>query len=456
MSIFYPLSSFIANTLKDLIFTILYVRTIRLDRFHSRTIPILAIVMLIAVRYLILYIDNYYYETIFFTLNASTGHALISFLRNAAVCLTILLYILILERLPFKVAAYDTLLICTVCVASHNIFLTPLTKPIVDVSLEFAENLFLNQLICFAILNGITITIYVIMYRSVRLSIIRHVEGFRFLLLFLLFLISVYFNGSIKSIEFIEKSFALPLSGYLVIVQLLLLLFIGYFERYQYVLETRSQLMLEEKTVNNLLQNIDQQKKNEDFVRRLNHDFKHHLGALRYLIANGKTQDASEYIDTLSDEFQSSSPVMISGNPVIDGIFAQKIDQINDHHISLSVSADFSCLEFMEPVDLCTLFGNLLDNAVESCINAKENPSFIRIRGRRVGDSVIFSMDNTCRADLHFSDEIPVTTKKDKQFHGIGLRSTQLAVEKYSGTIAFSAGNGIFHAICSFPLQEMT
>lgn len=449
------IETFFIHLLKDMIFVIFYVKTLDCSKVVTKKREIAAVLLLLVLNYLILVGDHIYYEALFWTFRVSVGHALVSFVRNFLIYGTYFLYIYLLKALPIKVIAYDSLLISASSLACHNIFLTPVTKPIVDASVTWFESSVFNHLLCYLILNGVTISLYYLAYKCILLKSSSQIDNLRIGLLSAMFLVSVYFNGSIKSIEFIDITYARQLSVYLIIVQFLLLACIGYFENYQRAAYAHAKAELENQSVTFLLQSIERQQKNEVFVQRLQHDLKNHLLAIRTLLQNHQPDKALAYIDNLSGEFFAYAPAIISGNALIDGICAQKIDLAEKKGINVSVSADFSYLDAMEKVDLCILFGNLLDNALEACSAVNDGSArFIHIRGKLVGESIVYSIENSFCGELFFSQGVPLTTKPDQRLHGIGLQSVQLVVEKYAGTIAFSAENHVFRVVCSFPLMR--
>ena len=451
MTVSLPSINLFFNLTRDIIFVIFYAGTINSNYTGSRWRKYLALFLLILLNVSMLVSDHYFYEILFDSFPARWGHAIIAFFRNVVYFFSYFLYVWIGKGATAFMSLYAAVRISVICLSCHNIFLTPLMKPILDVTVVWVSNLFLNQLLCNIILNIVSMFLYFLAYKFIPLNGINTVGAARFLLAFCLFLISLYFNSTIKAIEFIGDEYERQLSEYVIIVQFLLLICIAYFEHYQDAIQARHRIELENQAVYSLLSKIEEQEENDLYVRRMRHDLRNHLIALRYVVANGEDKKAIEYLDSMLDEAVSFESRIKTGNLIMDGILTQKIGTAHKSHVAISVSADFSPLEYIEKTDLCIIWGNLLDNALEACEKVTDVPRFINIRGRRIGETVVYRIENSFHDNLEFSGGIPITTKSEKHLHGIGLKSVLRTLEKYGGTITFLKKENIFSVVCTFP-----
>ena len=110
--------------------------------------------------------------------------------------------------------------------------------------------------------------------------------------------------------------------------------------------------------------------------------------------------------------------------------------------------ADGAALDFMAPADLYALFGNALDNAIEAVehLDDAARRSISLIVRRRAGTVTIHVenyYDPTASAKS-FKGDVPASTKGDPLNHGFGTRSMKAIVERYGGTLAFSANGTTF------------
>ena len=102
-------------------------------------------------------------------------------------------------------------------------------------------------------------------------------------------------------------------------------------------------------------------------TQSLRHDMKKHLRCCYTLLEDGHTQEAQHYIRTLYHENKKLRGITYSGNIVIDSILSNGFANIEQSGIDLKCSVVAPPILNIADVDLCILFGNLIDNAVEAC-----------------------------------------------------------------------------------------
>lgn len=116
--------------------------------------------------------------------------------------------------------------------------------------------------------------------------------------------------------------------------------------------------------------------------------------------------------------------------------------------------ADGERLNFMKDVDIYSLFGNALDNAIESTMKLKDKTKrVISLLVSAKADFLTIHMENYYEGCLSFKDGLPQTTKDDKTLHGFGVKSISLLAEKYNGNVSMSTDSDIFILNIIFPLK---
>ena len=139
-----------------------------------------------------------------------------------------------------------------------------------------------------------------------------------------------------------------------------------------------------------------------------------------------------------------------TGNNVLDTLLTGKSMLCVQKGIQFTCVADGSLLDFMNTMDLCAVFGNALDNAIESAEKVK-NPEKRLIRTAvyaQEGFTVIrFENYYEQEPDMAQSGDtfLPRTTKKDKELHGYGVKSIRRIAEKYGGTMTVTAQERWFY-----------
>ena len=134
-----------------------------------------------------------------------------------------------------------------------------------------------------------------------------------------------------------------------------------------------------------------------------------------------------------------------TGNRILDTILTATTIQCQSHGISLTCVADGKELEFMQPMDISALFGNALDNAIESVKKISDRQKrLIHVSVARQKNFLRIKVENCYEGDLEFENGMPKTTKQDKRYHGYGMKSIRKIVEKYNGSVTVNAEDGWF------------
>ena len=186
---------------------------------------------------------------------------------------------------------------------------------------------------------------------------------------------------------------------------------------------------------------------------RLFHDFRNHLGALRNLMQSGQYDKARQYVDDLAGP-ASFSIKRRTGDDTIDYLIGSKEETAASYEIQFDAEVEFPQNAPFRSADLCSILGNLLDNAIEA---AKKVPDasgrFIRLTIRRVNLMVMIRVENSFTETLLFEKGILRTTKKDGGLHGLGIGSARAAAEKYDGTLQTGTEGNTFRAVATLSIQ---
>lgn len=173
------------------------------------------------------------------------------------------------------------------------------------------------------------------------------------------------------------------------------------------------------------------------------HDLKHQIAGLRSETNETKKK---EWLDEMERELDVLSDVGHTGNAVLDGILAAKMGYCRKNKIKVTCVADGSLLSRIHVADLCTIFGNALDNAVESVsMIPEEEKRLIYFSVSRQKSFIFIRMENCCEQELKIGRELlPETSKPDKKEHGYGMKSIRQTVEKYHGSMDYGLKEGWF------------
>lgn len=188
-----------------------------------------------------------------------------------------------------------------------------------------------------------------------------------------------------------------------------------------------------------------------DHINRKCHDLKHQIAALRTMTANDQRD---QFLDQIEESVMIYDSTVKTGNEILDVLLTEKSLICEREGIVWTCVANGRQLCFLDPIDLYTLFGNALDNAIENVrkLSQPEQRVISLTVLEKPGLSII-QIENYYEGELHFQDGLPVTSKADHADHGFGMRSIRALAEKYGGTISIDADNSIFLLSIALPHQ---
>lgn len=212
----------------------------------------------------------------------------------------------------------------------------------------------------------------------------------------------------------------------------------------QHDLDIREQLWLQQKI------QFQVSTENVELINRKCHDLKHQIALLRRISDQTKREES---IRSLEQSVMIYDAMIKTGNDILDTVLTEKSLVCEARGIELTCVADGGCLNFMDAVDIYTMFGNALDNAIE-CVSKLEDPEqrVISIMVFSRADVVILQLENYHAGELVFDGDLPVTNKEQNGYHGFGLKSIRYTAEKYRGFLTVETADRIFLLRVTIPL----
>ena len=187
--------------------------------------------------------------------------------------------------------------------------------------------------------------------------------------------------------------------------------------------------------------------KDEERIRSIYHDMKNHL-----LVMEGSqgTDETRKMAQELRSQIVDYENYIHTGNDFLNVIIRDKAEKARAKHIDFSAFIDFSGIDFIEPLDISTLFGNGIDNAIEASEKLSEEQRVILIKAGKVQNFISILIENNC-IDGEYVDGH--TTKSDDFLHGFGISNMKKVAEKYDGTCTTMQENGKFTLKVLLPFQ---
>lgn len=206
------------------------------------------------------------------------------------------------------------------------------------------------------------------------------------------------------------------------------------------------QIRFEKDTLHNIMEmqykNYQLSKENIDMVNQKYHDLKHQINLLKTQAYVGKS---TSYLEKMEREIRVYETQNKTGNQILDAVLTNKAMICQNKEIELKFIVDGGALSFMEDMDVSALFGNMLDNAIESAEKQQEKQKrLIWLYVTKEKQFVRIRTENYCDEKIRFKNGMPVTTKKDRRLHGYGMKSIKSTVEKYHGSVVAAQENNWF------------
>ncbi|GIP19266.1 sensor histidine kinase [Paenibacillus montaniterrae] len=210
------------------------------------------------------------------------------------------------------------------------------------------------------------------------------------------------------------------------------------------------------KAVQNILQHqysqYQQSKESIELINYKYHDLKNQIIALR---AEEDTEKRNAYLKKMEDEIKFFEAQNKTGNHVLDTLLASKNMYCIKNGITLTCVADGSLLNDIDVIDICTIFGNALDNAIEYEQRIEETEKrLIHVSVFAQKGFIMIRFENYFEGELELNGDLPVTTKPDPFNHGYGLKSIRYSVEKYGGVVSIGQQDNWFELKVLIPMKH--
>lgn len=174
-------------------------------------------------------------------------------------------------------------------------------------------------------------------------------------------------------------------------------------------------------------------------MRGLRHDLKSHLESIAAVIRRISGKDKEEldnYIEKMETTVSRLDFAYRTGNPITDIIIHQKKQEAEKHDISFEADFTYPDKQQIDVYDIAIVLNNALENAIEASRKV-EGKKYINLRSYMKGNLFFIEVENEFMREIIFDSEtgLPVSSKADKQLHGLGMENIQRCAKKYMGGI---------------------
>lgn len=181
----------------------------------------------------------------------------------------------------------------------------------------------------------------------------------------------------------------------------------------------------------------------EEKLRALRHDMRHHMNELRLLAAANESEEIQRYMEQMEHFIENPDELVDSGNTEIDSVLNYMLRQAKAKLQEVNIKIQLP-KELEHSFDINVILSNLLENAIEAASQTEEKRLDVNIQFRQ--GVLRIEIENSFQGELRRDCQKLLTTKKEKECHGIGLENVKRIVEKYHGLVELSAQEHTFFA----------
>lgn len=195
----------------------------------------------------------------------------------------------------------------------------------------------------------------------------------------------------------------------------------------------------------------DYKAKQQEIIR-FRHDWNNHMLILQSMFERKEYEKARKYFASLSKKSIKSSVRTLTGNEMVDMILNIKTERMQQEDICVSCDGSLAALGFMEPMDCCILFANLIDNAIEAN-ESYTGTRYIKFRIVQHPGTLMIKVENPTDKQVYRKADALHSTKQDNKEHGIGTMNAFEIIRKYHGDYSIMTDTDYFAIQILFPLE---
>ncbi|WP_455104425.1 sensor histidine kinase [Peptostreptococcus sp.] len=188
---------------------------------------------------------------------------------------------------------------------------------------------------------------------------------------------------------------------------------------------------------------IEADRKNINDTRKIKHDMKNHMYAIKNMAKNNMSKDIITYTNDILGKIEGEKVYINTGNYLIDGILNVKFEEIKNQGIDFKYDVKIPEGIKLPEFEVITILGNLLDNAIEGVKSIKDN-RYIEVFISYKDSNLLIKIVNTFDGLVIKDNKGFISRKGEKAYHGIGLENVREQVEKSNGYMNIDTGNCMF------------
>lgn len=178
-------------------------------------------------------------------------------------------------------------------------------------------------------------------------------------------------------------------------------------------------------------------------TRKGEHDLRHHLNTVLGLIQQKNSEKVEKYISELLGNRLSISDILHCENDAVNAILGYYANICKLEAIDLTIETMVPNDLEIDETDLCVVFGNILENALEACRRISSGDKYIKITSQFISGKLFIAVDNRFTGEIRVKNGVYLSKKRNEE-PGIGIISVMAIAEKYGGDVSFKAADQVF------------
>ncbi len=178
-------------------------------------------------------------------------------------------------------------------------------------------------------------------------------------------------------------------------------------------------------------------------TRKGEHDLRHHLNAVLGLNRQQNGEKVERYISELLGNRLSIADILHCGNDAVNAILGYYANICKQEGIDFTIETIVPEDLEIDETDLCVVFGNVLENALEACRRITAGERFIKLSSQFIGNKLYIAVDNPFSGEIRLKNGVYLSQKREAA-SGIGIISVIAIAKKYDGEASFEQDDQVF------------
>ena len=251
----------------------------------------------------------------------------------------------------------------------------------------------------------------------------------------------------------LPDSWRLPISLLVLFFGASAILVLAHSERYFKLSALKTENELAARQLESQYQLFLKERESTEQVKALRHDIQNHLRTIEKMAAINDTGTIRNYVSDLQKAAEKTEQIPSTGNATLDALLAAKMPVLEKQHIRLDNYLNLKGITIFTPMEICTLFGNAIDNAVEAVSDEAVNDRYIHLSGGLIHDHLIVKIENPYHHTLLPEKNRFQSTKAESGPHGYGLLNIEKTIADHQGTVTYKTGQQIFSVVWMIPVE---